>query len=91
MEEFVIELDNVVDIASVSNLYKKLLAASISDAPIILQASSIERIDTAGLQLLAGFIRELDSSNHSFTWENPSEKFSRAVHYLGLEKPLQLN
>lgn len=90
MDEYVIELDDVVDIASVSNLYKKLLSACISDAPIVIQASSIERIDTAGLQLLTGFIQELSSSNHDFKWKAPSENFNRAARYLGLEKPLRL-
>ena len=56
-----------------------------------LDASSIDRIDTAGLQLLVAVAGTIHDLGHSVAWDSPSDSLRAAAADLGLTNPLQLD
>lgn len=55
-----------------------------------IDASAVERIDTASLQLLAAFVRDLRADHRLVEWTNCSAVLRRAAHSLGLTDALEL-
>jgi anti-anti-sigma regulatory factor len=55
-----------------------------------IDASAVERIDTASLQLLAAFVRDLRGDERSVEWTECSAVLRRAANSLGLETALGL-
>ena len=67
--------------------------AALVEAPddITVDASSVERIDTASLQLLVAFVATRKASGRVVRWTAPSETFMTCAMRLGLRGPLQLD
>jgi anti-anti-sigma regulatory factor len=59
-------------------------------APVELDASAVERIDTAVLQLLAAFLRDRRARQRAVVWRTCSEAVTRAARTLGLQDALGL-
>jgi anti-anti-sigma regulatory factor len=55
-----------------------------------IDASAVERIDTATLQLLAAFVRDLRADARLVEWTQCSAVLRRAAHALGLMDALDL-
>ena len=55
---------------------------------IVLQAESVERADTAGLQLMLAFVNASKNEHLTLSWKSPSEKLCSAASMLGLEEAL---
>jgi anti-anti-sigma regulatory factor len=55
-----------------------------------IDASAVERIDTASLQLLAAFVRDLRTDHRLVEWTGCSAVLRRAAHSLGLTGALEL-
>jgi len=55
-----------------------------------IDASAVEKIDTAGLQLLVAFKRGLQDTNRGLTWRATAPELHRAAAQLGLSAPLGL-
>jgi len=55
-----------------------------------IDGSGVERIDTATLQLLAAFVRDLRTDGRSVEWGECSTVLRRAANSLGLESALGL-
>jgi anti-anti-sigma regulatory factor len=53
---------------------------------IVIDASSVEMIDTAILQLLFSLINSLKSNNTRVMWRSPSAEFVSRVRSLGLSQ-----
>lgn len=77
-------------IETVAELYEQLRPAVDANQPVSLDASIIESIDTANLQLLAAFAVELDKRGTTLLWEEPSEIFLQAAAISGLVATLKL-
>ena len=90
-DEINIECGDVVDISRVSELYQQLSSALEQDGPVTLHAETVERIDTAGLQMFVCFIQEVKKRDRVVHWQAPSEALLRSANYLGLKKILHLN
>jgi anti-anti-sigma regulatory factor len=58
---------------------------------VILDASAVSKIDTAGLQLLVAFVRQLRSSGHTLQWEGVTPELQRAATQLDLLDLIGLN
>jgi flagellar motor switch protein FliM len=56
-----------------------------------LDGSNVQRPNTAMLQLLASFARELQQQSRSIEWVGQSEPLSRAAKALGLDGALTLS
>ena len=88
--EMIIECHDALDVSMVSDFKVLLQQASGHGAPIILDASQLERIDGAGLQLVAAFFQEAVESGFSISWRNPTEALLFAAGLTGLTEVLQL-
>ena len=83
-------LDSVVVINNAKSLYKTL--AEIADnSDVTIDASAVEMIDTAVLQLLFAFTRKVQAGNHQLSWKNPSEEFVSRADLLGLSQHLGIS
>ncbi|MDT8282404.1 MAG: STAS domain-containing protein [Gammaproteobacteria bacterium] len=62
-----------------------------SSNDITIDASAVEMIDTAILQLLLAVTNKVKSAKHEVHWPNPSATFISTVNILGLSKPLGIS
>lgn len=61
----------------------------VEDA-VSMDAHAVERIDTAGAQVLAAFVRERAAQARTVQWLGLSETFLEAVRLLGLNSTLNI-
>ncbi len=54
--------------------------------PVTIDARSVERIDTAALQVLCAFVRDRKAAGGAVLWAGGTENFCEAVRLLGLRK-----
>ncbi len=76
-EQIVLQED--VSIIHVAMLKESWLPCIDSSKNINIDASAVEDIDTAGLQLLLSFVKTVNGSGRTVSWENPSETMIKAV------------
>ena len=57
---------------------------------VTLDVSALQRIDTAGLQLLAAFVRDRRATAHAVEWRGRAPALDAAADLLGLRGMLQL-
>ncbi|MEO7053025.1 MAG: STAS domain-containing protein [Rhodanobacter sp.] len=69
---------------------KAQLQAVLHHGEIMLDAGRVERIDTAALQLLVLFRRELEGQGGKLRWRGVNPVMSEAASLLGLEQLLNL-
>ena len=90
IKEQILKLDPVLVINNAKNLSQEFSLLINSNQDIHIDASAVEMIDTAILQLLLTITIKLRSTNHKVHWINPSAKFISNVSLLGLSKPFGL-
>lgn len=61
-----------------------------ASAPVTLDVSALQRIDTAGLQLLAAFIRDRRTAGRTVVWRGRASALETAAALLGLHDMLEL-
>jgi ABC-type transporter Mla MlaB component len=67
------------------------LAKLLDDAGMVtLDISAVQRIDTAGLQVIATFVRERESHGRQVEWRGTAPALSAAAKLLGLSSFLKL-
>jgi anti-anti-sigma regulatory factor len=67
-----------------------LTAAEDSSGDFIVDATAVERIDTAGLQLLLGFTARLKLMERRLVWEGVSPVLRQGAAQLGIDQALDL-
>jgi ABC-type transporter Mla MlaB component len=77
----------VADATSLKSELAKLLDES---DVVTLDISAIRRIDTAGLQVIATFVRERESHGRQVQWQGAAPALSTAARLLGLSSLLKL-
>jgi phospholipid transport system transporter-binding protein len=75
--------------AAQAALKAELLGALAANA-IVLDGGQVERVDTAALQLLLLFRRELDARGGTLVWHGASDALNEAAGLLGLAQLLNL-
>ena len=78
-------LTSVEDITRVHEL--KALVLEALDSPfevVTIDASSVERTDTAALQVLMAFVRDMRRNGRRVEWSGAGEGFLRAARLMGL-------
>ena len=78
---------SIVNIGEWKDKLTDLLEASSS---IAINASDLTRVDTAAVQLMVAFIKELQTQNIEFVWASRSTELDKVARQLGLESMLQL-
>jgi anti-anti-sigma regulatory factor len=79
-------LDSVAVINNAKALYEEL--GKVIDTDVNIDASAVEMIDTAILQLLYVFVTKVTSNNHKINWINPSDEFISRARLIGLSRNL---
>jgi len=70
---------------------KNFLGAVVETSDrVVLDAASVERVDTATMQLLCAFVRERAANNRSVAWHGVSTALSEAARLLGVQSLLGL-
>ena len=80
-------------IASVHGLHEELeVLVSQSDCDkVVLQASDVQRADTAGVQLLLAFVNASKEHQIGVEWDKPSDKLCTTAELLGLQGALGIH
>ena len=68
----------------------QLLAVDFGDSDVLVDGSAVERIDTAGLQMLLSFTRHQATRGKSVKWTAVSAELGRGSQLLGLNSLLGL-
>ncbi len=69
---------------------KAELLGALEAGGIVLDGGQVERVDTAALQLLVLFRRELDARGGTLGWHGTSDALNEAAGLLGLAQLLNL-
>jgi anti-anti-sigma regulatory factor len=85
---FVLEKD--IDISKVSSLHAELRPWLEENRDLLFEASHIQSIDTAALQLLFSFVREARARGAAVHWRQPSEAMIKTAGLLDLQEHLDL-
>jgi anti-anti-sigma regulatory factor len=81
----VLKLAPVLVINDASYMHQKLFSYLVeSDNEVVIDASLVEMIDTAMIQLLFSLVNGLKSKNVRIIWRRPSLEFVSRVRSLGL-------
>jgi ABC-type transporter Mla MlaB component len=72
---------SVKDAASLKN---SLSAVANESGTVTVDASAVERVDTATMQLLCAFTRDRNARNQSVAWRGQSQALNEAVRLLGV-------
>ncbi len=86
-----VSLGTALDIAHASSLKSRLVTALTKNIPVQLTSDKVERVDTAGLQLIFAFIKKAETQGNSVHWYKPSDALINASEILGLQSELKLN
>lgn len=84
----IIVLDARLSIARSAELHGELRARLEEGAPILIDGSQVEEIDTAILQLLASLWRTCAERGVECKWRGPSDALRRAAALIGIEPML---
>lgn len=79
-----IQCGQQLTIAQVSDLYAQLLAALVEGQAVNIQIDEVERVDTAGLQLLYTFNQNAQTGGVVVMWSAASTVVADAAETLGL-------
>ncbi|GMR17778.1 MAG: STAS domain-containing protein [Gammaproteobacteria bacterium] len=85
-----LQLAPVLDISEARNLHQSLGKAMKRKPPLVLDASQVERIDTAAIQILAAFCHSTRENNIEISWDKPSINLRRTAKSMGLNTILGL-
>jgi len=88
--EMIVECNEALDVSLVADFKMLLQQASGQNSPIVLDASQLERIDGAGLQLVTAFFQEATESGLVVSWKNPTDALINAADLTGLKEILKL-
>jgi anti-anti-sigma regulatory factor len=66
----------------------QLLAVDFGDSDVLVDGSAVERIDTAGLQMLLSFVKHQAGRGKPVRWSAVSDELARGSRLLGLAAQL---
>ena len=77
-------------IRTINTLQAELAERLDESGTVQIDGSAVDRVDTAGLQLLAAFVRDLQAEARSVEWVGCSVALRRSANALGLGTALGL-
>jgi len=77
-------------IRTINSLQTELAERLDESGNVQIDGTAVDRIDTAGLQLLAAFVRELHAETRAVEWIGCSDALKKAAQVLGLGAALGL-
>lgn len=79
-----VALPPTLTIAEAGELHAVLQSVLQRATPVTLDGSSVESVDGAGLQLLAGFVKSADEVSLPVSWCGASDRLRQAAAVVGL-------
>ena len=77
-------------IRTINSLQTELAERLDESGPLQIDATAVDRVDTAGLQLLAAFVRDVRAEQRTVEWVGCSDAMRKAATALGLDGALGL-
>jgi phospholipid transport system transporter-binding protein len=77
-------------IRTINSLQTELAERLDESDAVQIDAAAVDRVDTAGLQLLAAFVRDLREQARPVEWVGCSDSMRKAALALGLHEALRL-
>jgi ABC-type transporter Mla MlaB component len=77
-------------VSGATSLKESLAALMNEPQPVTLDVGSLQRIDTAALQVITAFLRERSASGRAVEWNGSAPTLTTAAHLLGLTSLLNL-
>ena len=84
-------LDSIITINDAQTMYTQLRSLLESKQDITIDASAVEMLDTAILQLLLAFVNKIKAQNRVVVWSKPSEEMINRATTLNLQAGLGLD
>lgn len=85
-----LELASVCTLREAAELKSQLMAQVGQPGDVEINAGHVGKIDTAGLQLLLAFVRQMDADGRGLAWTQTNPELYRAAAQLGLVEALKL-
>ncbi len=89
-EQITYKLNQFSDISKAESMQEQLEKYLNAGHGIIIDASDVERIDTAVLQMLLSLSRTLKNQHHQAPIVNPSEAFLATAKLMGMANHLKI-
>ncbi|MGH8299361.1 MAG: STAS domain-containing protein [Steroidobacteraceae bacterium] len=77
-------------VAEADSLKAALASRLAGPEPVTVDVSALQRVDTAGLQLLAAFVRDRRTAGRTVQWRGRASALEAAAGLLGLKDMLEL-
>ena len=85
-----LKLESTFTLRDANDMLFQLLAVDFGDAEVLVDGGGVERIDTAGLQMLIAFARHHAARGKTLNWTAVSPELLRSSQLLGVTEPLHL-
>lgn len=86
-----IPLPATLTIQSVATDHAELCQlAKSAESPVTIDASGVEEVDTAGMQLILSLVNQLHSQSLKTEWHSPSDVVLQTADILGMSEALAL-
>lgn len=89
--EGLITFDDTLDITLAATYFEQLSQLLNQHKAIVINGENVERIDGAGLQLLAAFFKSAESLHISVQWQGCSETLKKSAELSGLTGSLAID
>lgn len=80
----------IANIHGLHEEFEALVDRTDCDA-VVLKGDSVQRADTAGLQLLVAFMQATRERQIQVTWDHPSEKLCNAAEIIGVDRVIGIH
>ncbi len=88
--EHIVSCGTTLEIGEVIDLRERLVAALDTGGSVFLDASTVEKPATSGLQLLVAFANDAREKKVTFRWGSPTEELIAAARLLDFDRALAL-
>jgi ABC-type transporter Mla MlaB component len=82
----VIRLAASLTVNEIKSTYKKLLKYQKGNGNLSIDASDVQAIDTAGIQVLLAFTREIRKQERLVEWQSPSSELIQLAELLDIKE-----
>lgn len=89
--ELTVDLGDQLNIANVHDRHLAWRDLVASDADLVIDGGALEKIDSAGLQLLLVLKRTVEQTSRKFIWGRVSEELAMVADLVDLSAELELN
>jgi anti-anti-sigma regulatory factor len=85
-----LKLESSFTLRDATDMLFQLLAVDFGDSEVLIDGGGVERIDTAGLQMLIAFAKAHAARGKTIHWTAVSPELLRSSQLLGVAEPLHL-